>query len=253
MFRGWIAQRGGTTTRAFAALVVVCACFGAVALAASQPRGGNGAGPRPAGPPPPRPRIVKHPAPLSSASKASFGFTAEPESLRFRCRLDGGSWQSCASPAVFAGIEPGSHSFSVRAISRRGRPGPRAGFRWARFAKKQFAIEPRFSGIGALYPGASPTGLPLLLRNPNPVPILVTALRVGVSADPAGCASAPNLELIPASASPKAPLRLAAGASLSLPSGTATAPAIALRDLPVNQDACQGATFPLTFSGEAHG
>jgi hypothetical protein len=252
MFREWIAQRGGTTTRALAALVVVGACFGAVALAASQPRG-KGEGPRPAGPPPSRPKIVKHPARLSSKSKASFTFTAAQEDLRFRCRLDRDGWQACETPAVFTGIEPGQHSFMVRAVSRRGRYGPAAGYRWTRFAPRQFAIEPRFSGIGALYPGAAATGLPVLLRNPNPVPILVTALRVGVSADPAGCPSNPNLELVAASASKAAPLRLAAGASLSLPSGTATAPAIALRDLDVNQDACQGATFPLVFSGEAHG
>jgi hypothetical protein len=32
-----------------------------------------------------------------------------------------------------------------------------------------------------------------------------------------------------------------------------SAPRIALRDLPVNQDDCKGAQFPLAFSGEAHG
>ena len=93
----------------------------------------------------------------------------------------------------------------------------------------------------------------MLLRNPNPVPILVTRVRVAVSADPPGCGGAANFELIPASPSRRAPLRLAAGASLGLPSPGATAPAIALRDLPVNQDACQGAQLPLRFSGEARG
>ncbi len=253
MFRGAIAQRGGTTTRALVALVVVGACFGAVAYAATQPRHGGGVERRPAGPSPPRPRIVKHPLRFSAASKATFSFAASAPGLRFRCRLDSDPWKSCRAPAVFTGLSAGPHSFSVRAVSRLGRPGPSVRFGWTLFERRQFAIEPRFSGIDALYPGAAPTGLPVLLRNPNPVPIFVTSLRVGVSADPAGCASDPNLELIPASASTTAPLRLEAGGSLSLPSGTATAPAIALRDLPTNQDACQGATFPLSFSGEAHG
>jgi len=253
MFRGWIAQRGGTTTRALVALVVVGACFGAVAYAASQPPHGDKAIQRSVGPQPPRPQIVKHPARLSASSKASFTFTAGSPTPRFRCRLDGDGWKVCRAPVSYTGLAAGPHSFSVRAVSRLGRLGPLARLSWTRFESKRFAIEPQFSGIGALYPGAAPTGLPVLLRNPNPVPILVTALRVGVSADQPGCPGNPNLELIPASASRTAPLRLAAGASLSLPSGTATAPAIALRDLPVNQDACQGATFPLTFSGEAHG
>jgi len=253
MFRAWIAQRGGTTTRALVALVVVGACFGAVAYAATQPRHDKGVSQRALGPQPPRPRIVKHPARFAAASKASFTFTAGSPAPRFRCRLDSEAWKLCRAPVSFAGLEAGPHGFSVRAVSRLGRPGPPARFSWTRFEPKQFAIEPQFSGIGALYPGAAPTGLPVVLRNPNPVPILVTALRVGVSADQPGCTSKPNLELIPANASRTAPLRLAAGASLSLPSGTATAPAIALRDLPVNQDACQGATFPLSFSGEAHG
>jgi len=252
MFRG-IAHRGGKTTRALAALVVVVACLGAVAYAAERPRQSRDSAARPAGPAPQRPRIVKHPAAVSTAVTVSFAFTASPAGLRFHCRLDGGRWRSCQTPAVVPGLAPGSHSFAVRAVSRLGRPGPAAGFRWTLLKPKAFAIEPQFSSVGALFPGAAPRQLPVLLRNPNPVPILVTKVRVTVSADPPGCGGGANFELIPASPSRRAPLRLAAGASLGLPSPGATAPAIALRDLPVNQDACQGATLPLRFSGEARG
>ena len=48
-----------------------------------------------------------------------------------------------------------------------------------------------------LYPGAAPSPLPVSLRNPNAVPIFVTAVQVAVSADPAGCDSATNFELTP--------------------------------------------------------
>ena len=41
--------------------------------------------------------------------------------------------------------------------------------------------------------------------------------------------------------------------SASLPSATVSAPAIAMLNLPVNQDPCQGAEIPLDFVGEAQG
>lgn len=251
MFRGWIPQLGGTTTRALTALVVAAACFAAVAYAADQPPRSSGPSPQPLGPVPAQPHILKHPARVSTATTASFTFTA-PAGLRFRCRLDRDRWKGCRSPALYPKLAAGSHSFAVRAVSRLGRPGPLAGFRWRLVEPRAFAIEPRISDIGALYPGAPALSLPVLLRNPNPVPIQVTGLRVTVTADPPGCDSA-NLALTPAGATSRAPLRLPAGGSLSLPSTTAAAPTIALRDLPVNQDACQGAHFPLSFSGEARG
>jgi hypothetical protein len=74
-----------------------------------------------------------------------------------------------------------------------------------------------------------------------------------VTGDPEGCDSADNLELTQSSASSSAPLRIPARGSVSLPAQGVSAPSIRLRELPVNQDACQRAHFPLAFSGEAHG
>jgi hypothetical protein len=48
-------------------------------------------------------------------------------------------------------------------------------------------------------------------------------------------------------------LAVPANGSASLPAAGVAAPTIALRDLPFNQDACQGARFPLAFSGRARG
>jgi hypothetical protein len=89
--------------------------------------------------------------------------------------------------------------------------------------------------------------------NPNPVPIYVTALRVSASTDPLSCSSTENLVLSPSSASPSTPLLVPANASASLPAPGVSAPTIQLRDLPVDQDDCQGASFPLRFTGEARG
>lgn len=260
MKRRWITA----TTRALPALVVAGLCLGAVAYAATGRPGQDGfpastqrpqiraKGPRPGSPRPPRPLITRHPQPMSAASTANFAFKTTVPVSRFQCRLDGAPWRSCRSPLAFPNLAPGEHSFSVRAVARRSPRAAAARFRWRLFEPRSFSIEPQLASIGTLYPGAPPVQLPVILRNPNPVPILVTGLRVA-AADAPGCDAAANLELIPAGASPAAPLTVAPGGSLSLPAPGASPPAIGLRDLPVNQDACQGASFPLAFSGEARG
>ena len=85
------------------------------------------------------------------------------------------------------------------------------------------------------------------------MPIHVTSLAATASADPPGCASAENLVLTAAGVSSTAPLVVPARGSASLPAPGIAPPSIQLRDLPVNQDACQNARFPLAFSGKARG
>jgi hypothetical protein len=103
---------------------------------------------------------------------------------------------------------------------------------------------PQLSGVDALFPGAPAVALPVRIENPNPVPILVTGLRVAATADPPECTRAENLSLAPASLSSAAPLRVPADGSASLPAPGLSPPTIQLRDLPVNQDACKNARFP---------
>jgi hypothetical protein len=200
-----------------------------------------------------RPKISQHPDRVAVSPQARFDFGAGRRARRFRCRLDRWDWKACRAPVAFAGLAPGRHSFAVRAFDRSGRRSEAARFRWRVLKPKDFAILPRLSGIGPLYPGAPPVDLPVRIDNPNPVPILVTGLRVAATADPPGCARAENLFLEPAGLSRAAPLRVPAGGSASLPAPGASPPTIQLRDLPVNQDACQNARFPLAFSGEARG
>ena len=200
-----------------------------------------------------RPVISKHPDKVAVSAEARFDFSAGRHARRFRCRLDRLGWRACRAPVAFSRLAPGGHSFAVRALDRRGKRSATARFRWRVLEPKDFAIVPRLEEIGTLYPGAPAVVLPVRIENPNPVPILVTGLRVEATADPPGCARAENLALLPASLSRAAPLRVPAGGSAGLPAVGASAPAIQLRDLPVNQDACQNARFPLAFSGEARG
>ncbi len=251
------------TTRALPALVVVGACLVAAVSYAAPGPGGDPPGrsadelrrqaPRPAPARPPRPLITSHPEKMSTATSVSFFFKAARGAPRFQCRLDGGRWRRCRPPHAVLGLAPGEHGFSVRAIGRQGRHSAVSRFRWTLFEARAFTVEARLAGLGPLFPGAPAQDLRVVLGNPNPLPILVTGLRATASAGPPGCEAAANLELTPSSLSSAAPLAVPAGGSVALPGGGVSAPTIALRDLPVNQDACQGAHFPLAFSGEAHG
>lgn len=253
--------------KAVVALLGISGCLGGLAYAAA----GGGAGeraqttagpsllaapasaPRTAAKRPPRPRITAHPAKTSLSISAGFKFDSAQRDLRFQCRLDGDGWKACQGSIVFRRLAVGAHTFAVRALNRAGGRSSAARFSWTRAEPKSFSITPQLAGLNALYPGAAPVPLPLVLTNPNGAPILVTSLRVAVTGNPVGCDSASNLNLIPSSASPAAPIKIPARASVSLPAAGVSSPSIQLRDLPVNQDACQRAQFPLAFSGEARG
>jgi len=243
------------TRRAVALMAALAGCLGAVAYAAAPPR--------PAPPPsaPARavgraltkPSLVQHPSPVSVSTSARFGFTASTRRPRFQCRLDGAPWRACRSPASFSGLKPGLHRFAVRATGPGGSRSRPASFRWRVLEPQDFSISPQLEDLGKLYPGAPPQPLPLTIANPNPVPILVTSLAVTAGGGAPGCAGAENLALTPAPISGAAPLRVPAHGSVALPAPGVQAPSIQLRDLSVNQDACQGASFPLSFLGSARG
>ena len=255
MRRGWPREGSGRGTAAPGMLLAfgALATLAAVAYAASPRDVAGGGADRGPAPTVWRPVISKHPDKVAVSTDARFDFGAGRRAKRFRCRLDRRGWKACRAPIAFSRLTPGTHSFAVRAFDQRGKRSAAAQFRWRVLEPKGFAIVPRLEEIGALYPGAPPVALPVRIDNPNPVPILVTGLRVTATADPPGCARAENLSLLPASLSSTAPLRILPGRSASLPAPGASPPAIQLRDLPVNQDACQNARFPLVFSGEARG
>jgi hypothetical protein len=244
-----------TSPGVFALLLAGTAvCIGAVAYAAAPSGPARPApGQEGAGGAIPRPSITQHPGKTAVSTSAKFGFRSRADQARFQCRLDGRAWSTCSSPVAYKKLAIGSHGFSVRTGLTRGRHSRATNFTWRVLAPQDFSIQPRLAGIGALYPGAPPLPLPLTIGNPNQVPILVTGLQVRATADPAGCGSAENLILAGSSVSSAAPLKVPAGGSVSLPAPGISAPSIQLRDLPLNQDACQRTQFPLAFSGTARG
>jgi len=261
--------------RAMIALAAAVACLGGVALAATRSDRPHGKKKnhqaKQQAQRPPRPGFIEvppatvvgggyqfrfhvAPPPAPTGGSGRGGPARTPKRLRqFECRLDGGDWAGCSSPYVLPGLQAGEHTFAVRALSPRERSGPAAHYNWLQLEPKEFTIDPLFGSLEALMPGAPPQELPVRIGNPNPVPIEVTALTVSVGPDRPGCAADPNFAVVPSNLSATMALSIPAGGSTTLPSGAATAPTLELRELPVDQNACQGATLNLTFSGEARG
>jgi hypothetical protein len=196
-------------------------------------------------------RIPGHPPAISTRSTARFRVEVAGEPA-LRCRLDQRPAQDCDQTSVlYRGVGTGSHTFFVSAV-RDGRTVARANFSWLVLQPKPFTVSPQLDAIGPLYPGEPPSAIPVVISNPNPVPITVTSLRISAGGGTPGCTPGENLTLT-APELGGGRLRIAAHSSASLPSPTVAAPTIALLELPVNQDACKNLNFNLAFSGSAGG
>lgn len=260
---GWV-----TAGRALVALVGATGCLAAVAYAAAGQDAASTSPPATNRPTAmtstttaarhgarraPMPRIAKAPTSGSPSSEAEFRLLDRKLEVVNQCKLDRASWKPCGARILYRNLAVGVHRFSVRASARGLRSSRAARFSWTRSEPKDFSITPQLAGLAPLYPGDPPQPLPVVLGNPNSEPIFVTSLRVAASSGSEGCSGVDNLQLGAAGASMSTPVMVPAGGSVALPSQGVSAPTIAMRELPVNQDACQGAGFPLRFSGEAHG
>jgi hypothetical protein len=68
----------------------------------------------------PETTIGSGPAASTTATSAVFSFSASEAGSRFECRLDGGAWKTCISPATYSSLAVGSHQLAVRAIDATG-------------------------------------------------------------------------------------------------------------------------------------
>ncbi|MEN9980203.1 MAG: hypothetical protein ABIK38_07710 [candidate division WOR-3 bacterium] len=73
---------------------------------------------------PPITSLDSFPPDPSNSNEATFTFSSNEPGSSFECRLDGGGWSVCNSPANYSGLGEGSHTFEVRAIDPAGNPDP---------------------------------------------------------------------------------------------------------------------------------
>jgi hypothetical protein len=69
---------------------------------------------------PPNTRILEAPPSSTTATTASFSFTASEAEATFDCRLDDGTWVTCAPTVSYGSLDVGSHQFAVRATDAAG-------------------------------------------------------------------------------------------------------------------------------------
>jgi hypothetical protein len=78
---------------------------------------------------PPTAIVASGPPALSNSRSATFAFSAD-EPSSFACELDGGGFQPCTSPAHYAGLGDGAHTFAVRPADALGNTGAAASHGW---------------------------------------------------------------------------------------------------------------------------
>ena len=65
---------------------------------------------------PPQTTIDSGPSGTVTTGSATFTFSADEPVSEFRCRLDAGSFGTCASPKSYSGLANGTHTFAVAAV-----------------------------------------------------------------------------------------------------------------------------------------
>ncbi len=105
----------------------------------------------------------------------------------------------------------------------------------------------------SLYPGATPSGIPVRFANPNPFAISIESVTLTV--DSGACTFATNLRLRQinfATATTSGKFRVPARGVVSLPAQGVARPTIQLLDTGVDQGpTCAGKTWPIHASGRA--
>jgi hypothetical protein len=79
---------------------------------------------------PPPAKITAEPPAATSSSTATFSFAAAERNVTFTCSLDGRPFRLCSSPASYAGLAPGAHTFALSATDEAGNTASAGSYSW---------------------------------------------------------------------------------------------------------------------------
>lgn len=221
-------------------------------LLASAPRASDQGGP------PPVPVITTSPESTTYETWAHFEFADAGDYSGFECRLDDARFKPCAPQgANYYNLGLGWHWFEVVAVHGEVRSAPRSFWWHCRPLPAKGGFEIRGNAPEPFYPGETEL-LDLAVTNPFKFAIKVLGVLVTVEPLPTkdgrpdpGCPGSANLLVTrPLGTTLAVPARSTKSLSdLGVPQ--AAWPVLTMPDLPVNQDACEGATFTLLYHGTA--
>ena len=208
-------------------------------------------------PAPPAPVITVGPPASTIDPDATFIFTNPTAGVSFECRLDGGTFSSCASPRTYTDLGAGPHTFFVRATNSAG-TSPVTSYGWT-ILRAEFTISGGLDAEHMLAPGVTQP-LNVTFTNPynNAQGINITALEITVN-DLTMRDGQPNLDCI---GSENLTVDEGTAWKINVPRNSTVSldgrginqtawPQVKMDDHPWNQDACKNSVFTFTYTGTA--
>jgi hypothetical protein len=201
---------------------------------------------------PPAPVLVDKPDDPNGDGIANFTWTDSESPLTFQCSIENGAFTNCTSPysTIVNVTNNGQHQFAVRAYDAAGH------FSQTSYTWKVLGVNITIDGdvVGLMAPGVT-RPIALTFHNPNNFLIKVTGVDISVRTSPPGCPAGSvggnpaNISLQQADITSAATVSVPANGQVTLPAQGHAAPTIRLNDTPLNQDACKGGTFGLSYVG----
>jgi Tol biopolymer transport system component len=102
---------------------------------------------------PPVASILKMPTDPSADRSPTFTLTSSEPSVTYSCALDNADFRLCPNPQTYSNLDPGRHTFYVRATDAAGNTGPIALYEWSieRPASAPIAFESNRDGNYEIY------------------------------------------------------------------------------------------------------
>ena len=238
-------------------LVGALALAGAAAGALASGFVGSGAGhPAPEwNSAPPAPVLIQKPSNPTESTSAHFRYTDAWHNVTFRCQLDAWDWdkggdsQKCGGEVEYKGLQPGKHTFCVRAVDGDWHTSWPTCFTWWIILPHKLAFSIAGSGEGLLYPGGQQVPVNLVLGNPNSTSLEVTRVTATVTGTSVSGCTADNFVVAhQLAATPTLPAHATLSlAQLHVP--VSSWPQLRMLNTATNQNVCRNATVTLSFSG----